>query len=96
MAGPGKKAIPMATRRAVATRAAGGETPEHAPIFCSYCGEQGKFWWPRRDDGTPGAWVHFSLELDHIYPEALGGAGDPDNITLACRPCNRSKGTKIA
>lgn len=34
------------------------------------------------------------FEIDHIFPVALGGTDDPDNLTLACAPCNRSKGAK--
>lgn len=31
------------------------------------------------------------LECDHIYPVAKGGTDDEDNLTTACKPCNRSK-----
>lgn len=34
------------------------------------------------------------LECDHIYPVHLGGDNDPENLTTACRSCNRSKGGK--
>jgi len=34
------------------------------------------------------------LECDHIHPVALGGTHDDDNLTTACRSCNRSKGAK--
>ena len=34
------------------------------------------------------------FEIDHIYPVALGGTDDLENLTLACVPCNRSKGAK--
>lgn len=30
--------------------------------------------------------------LDHVIPEFLGGSNNEDNIVLACRWCNRSKG----
>lgn len=35
------------------------------------------------------------LECDHIVPVARGGAHSDDNLTTACRACNRSKGSKI-
>lgn len=35
-----------------------------------------------------------TLELDHIYPLVRGGAHDPDNLVVACRRCNRSKGQR--
>jgi hypothetical protein len=35
------------------------------------------------------------IELDHIIPVVLGGSSDPSNIACSCRPCNRSKGSKV-
>lgn len=32
------------------------------------------------------------LEIEHIKPKAKGGSNRPDNLTMACRPCNRKKG----
>lgn len=32
------------------------------------------------------------FDFDHILPVIAGGTNDPSNITLACIPCNRSKG----
>lgn len=34
------------------------------------------------------------FEFDHIFPVSRGGKDVPSNITLACVPCNRSKGAK--
>lgn len=83
-----KKAIPSATRKAVAVR--------HRAILgasvvakCSRCQASGKITW------FTAGWVHFQdLELDHIVPEFKGGDASPSNIQLLCRRCNRSKGTK--
>jgi hypothetical protein len=36
-----------------------------------------------------------ALECDHIVPVAKGGTHDPDNLTTACRSCNRSKRDKL-
>lgn len=36
------------------------------------------------------------LEIEHIVPVARGGTDDPANLTIACRPCNLSKGTLTA
>lgn len=36
----------------------------------------------------------FPHELDHVYPASRGGRSDADNLTVACRPCNRSKGAR--
>lgn len=30
-------------------------------------------------------------EFDHRVPRRMGGGNGPDNIVLACRPCNSSK-----
>lgn len=34
------------------------------------------------------------LECDHIFPMSRGGGHDPENLTTACAPCNRSKRDK--
>lgn len=34
------------------------------------------------------------FEIDHIHPWSRGGTDDRENLTLACRPCNRSKRDK--
>lgn len=31
------------------------------------------------------------FEIDHVIPISRGGSHEPDNLTVACRPCNRSK-----
>lgn len=36
-----------------------------------------------------------ALECDHIMPISKGGSNDDDNLTTACEPCNRSKGSKL-
>lgn len=87
----GKKAIPQATRRAVALRygCEPGETLEDVP--CHWCGVPGRIVWYRLHSGRPGAWVWFSHHLDHVIPEALGGSSEPDNIVLSCMSCNCSR-----
>lgn len=34
-------------------------------------------------------------EADHFIPVAKGGGNEPENIVLACLPCNRSKGARL-
>lgn len=34
------------------------------------------------------------VEVDHIFPIALGGTNERTNLQLLCRPCHRSKGAK--
>ena len=33
-------------------------------------------------------------DIDHILPLALGGAIEPDNLQILCRPCHRAKTTQ--
>ena len=33
------------------------------------------------------------LEMEHVHPKARGGSNRVSNLTLACVPCNRRKGT---
>ncbi len=35
------------------------------------------------------------LEVEHILPKAKGGSSRPDNLTMACRPCNAKKGNLV-
>lgn len=49
---------------------------------CVYCG---------RRCGSPG---RRELELDHVIPYTDGGPTTPKNLVVACRSCNRSKGSK--
>ncbi|WP_083222519.1 DUF1376 domain-containing protein [Ensifer sp. LC163] len=35
------------------------------------------------------------FHVDHILPVALGGSNDPENLTVACRDCNLSKGARL-
>ena len=32
------------------------------------------------------------LHVEHILPKARGGSNRPDNLTMACQPCNEMKG----
>jgi 5-methylcytosine-specific restriction endonuclease McrA len=89
-----KKAIPLAVRRAVALKY-GCEPGESATANCHRCGVPGGIYWERRYSGEPSYWVTFDHELDHLVPEARGGLATVENIVLACRPCNRSKGAKV-
>ncbi len=36
------------------------------------------------------------LQLEHLLPKARGGSGRVSNLTLACEPCNKRKGTQTA
>jgi len=36
------------------------------------------------------------LEVEHIVPKSRGGSNRVSNLTLACRPCNKAKGSQTA
>lgn len=81
-----KRAIPSSVRRAVAEKY-GCKPGKSKDVSCLYCAAPGRVtWW------SAGGWVSFTLELDHANPESLGGTSSVDNLVLACRHCNRSKG----
>ena len=90
-----KVAIPLGVRRKVAEKygcAPGGQVDAQ----CYYCGAFGQVHWHKLSNGRPSGWVTFpGLELDHLEPEANGGQTIAENFVLACRSCNRSKGTKL-
>lgn len=44
-----------------------------------------------RDANVPAV-----LEVEHIVSVQRGGTNDRSNLTVACRRCNRSKGTRTA
>ena len=89
-------AVPAAARRSVALRygAIPGETTD---AKCQYCRNRGQIHWPRLYGGRPGAWVQFvDLSLDHVVPYSLGGCHrSPENLVLACKSCNSSKGQRV-
>jgi len=76
---------------------------------CFYCGKKGfvenRFGkptvvelesvkqWINPYDGT-FIYKHLSMEFDHEIPLSVGGKDEIDNIVIACRNCNRKKGTK--
>lgn len=90
--GSRKLAIPLPVRRKVAAKYScppGGSVDAE----CFYCGAPGQVHWHRLSSGRPSGWVTFpGLELDHVHAEANGGLASAENIVLACRGCNRSKG----
>ena len=48
--------------------------------------------WGRIWDRHYGPYISF--EIDHIVPESKNGDMKIDNLTLACRACNRRKGVE--
>jgi 5-methylcytosine-specific restriction endonuclease McrA len=52
---------------------------------CEYCGRRGS--WRKGPDGNP--W-----NIDHRTPLSVGGSQRVENLALACRTCNYSKGPR--
>jgi len=44
---------------------------------------------------TPEAIVGMEMDVDHIFPEALGGQTEEENLWLACTRCNEHKGEQF-
>ncbi len=82
-----KTLIPVHLRRAILIR---------DNNTCQYCGKAGKkgHYPDKVFEIIFGKEVAF--EIDHIIPEFRGGKTILDNLILACRKCNRSKGYKYA
>lgn len=49
---------------------------------CSYC-------------QTPARYIFAPMEVDHIWPVALGGQSDESNLCYACPYCNGYKGMQV-
>jgi HNH endonuclease len=44
---------------------------------------------------NPQELLPFKLEIEHLYPQSLGGKSIEENLWLACRECNSHKATKV-
>lgn len=42
----------------------------------------------------PQKLISYKLEIEHLFPRGLGGGNEEENLWLACRQCNLSKGIK--
>lgn len=56
---------------------------ENFQVNCQICGKKMTFNPERRD---------CEISVDHIIPQARGGADCNDNYLIACKPCNVKKG----
>lgn len=89
-----KQTIPNSVRVALAIRH-GCRPGDSVVIRCHYCPATGTAWWYQPNPKKTTTWIHFrDLEMDHVTAEFLGGVTSEENIVLACRTCNRSKGTR--
>lgn len=44
---------------------------------------------------NPQELMPYKLEIEHIFPQSLGGETVEENLWLACRECNSHKSSKI-
>lgn len=44
---------------------------------------------------NPQDLMPYKLEIEHLYPQSLGGETIEENLWLACRECNSHKAAKI-
>jgi 5-methylcytosine-specific restriction endonuclease McrA len=44
---------------------------------------------------NPQELMPYKLEIEHIFPQSLGGESTEENLWLACRECNAHKAAKI-
>jgi len=50
-------------------------------------------------DGATCVWCGHApwrtdLTVEHIFPRSRGGRTSPENLTIACRACNKRRGTR--
>jgi 5-methylcytosine-specific restriction endonuclease McrA len=50
-------------------------------------------------DGTACVWCgrepwRTDMTAEHVYPRSRGGRSSAENLTIACRSCNRRRGTR--
>ena len=86
MSGYKRSAVPNSARRHACVNA-GAVIGERTPVSCYYCGTSGEVDWTRQ----PYWPVIAGLEVEHRKALRAGGTNSPDNMTLACRNCNRRK-----
>lgn len=72
-------------RRAAQVEANGSFTP--SDIDTMRQGQKGRCWYCSK--------VLKKFHVDHRIPLSRGGSNSPDNLVLACPPCNWSKGAKM-
>jgi 5-methylcytosine-specific restriction endonuclease McrA len=57
-------------------------------VKLQYAAQRGKCWWCGKKVGT-------TYHVDHVIPLRRGGTNYPENIVIACPPCNSSKRDKL-
>lgn len=73
----------MTARKARISHQLREQVAEAADHECGYC-------------RTPQYIIGYPLTIDHIVPEARGGATVEENLWLACVACNQYKGIQVS
>ena len=96
-----KRSIPLKIKSYIALRDNGicqlcGKIGELKPLYFGYMAFEKCPAWYCKDKGAISSIFpnYIAFEIDHIKPECLGGELQIENLQLACRSCNRSKGKK--
>lgn len=76
-----------AHRRRARKLEAGGSFSRH-DVMMQINQQRGCCWWCGKPVGN-------DYHVDHIIPLSRGGSNGPENIVIACAPCNLSKGAKL-
>ena len=79
---PEAHAAAQRNRRARERSATGTHT--HNDVKEQYERQHGRCYWC-------GVAVGDSYHVDHVMPLSLGGSNGPENLVIACAPCNRAK-----
>jgi 5-methylcytosine-specific restriction endonuclease McrA len=85
-ANPDKHRATEHRRRARKLSAEGSHTP--ADVERQYNAQRGKCYWCGKKVGK-------TYHVDHVIPLDRGGSNGPDNLVIACAPCNLSKNNKL-
>jgi 5-methylcytosine-specific restriction endonuclease McrA len=97
-----RRKITPAMRRQVARRYGLTDDGVEHNLWCAYCGAPGTMtWYPagtpirvagdREATPAPYSFVVTDLDYDHVDALSKDGANTPENLLLACGPCNASK-----
>jgi 5-methylcytosine-specific restriction endonuclease McrA len=89
---PNRRHIRASTKAAVLRRHDCQPNRELMTVYCWYCMAEGLLFWTIAPGETYGfIRLEDGFEWDHIIPVSRGGTNEPENIEIACHPCNASK-----
>jgi 5-methylcytosine-specific restriction endonuclease McrA len=81
---PDHRARILANQHRRRARQLSGGDHTAADVHAQYARQRGRCYWCHERVGD-----HY--HVDHVTPLALGGTNGPENLVIACAPCNRRK-----